>query len=68
MCAQHFWGFPLNHPAFFGIFTLPPGNFLGFLFYHPALLGIPTLPPAGRKKERFPTHQPLSKTKLSVQT
>jgi len=26
ICAQHLWGFPLYHPALFGISTLPPGT------------------------------------------
>jgi len=50
---------------------------LGFPFYRPVLLGISTLPPGTfgdshfttrwKKKHRFTTLQPSSKTKLSVQ-
>jgi len=42
MRAKHFWGFPLYHPALFGISILSPGT-----------MGIPTLPPAGWKKIAF---------------
>jgi len=42
-------------------------HFWGFPLYRLALLGIRTLSARWTKKGRFPTLQPLSKTKLSVQ-
>jgi len=64
ICVQHFLGFSLYHPALFGISTLsagtswdlPPGTFRDVHFTT-----------CWTEKGRFPTHQPLSKTKLSVQ-
>jgi len=54
--VQHFWGFPLYHPAFFGISTLPTGT-----------IRDPTLPPAGRKNDAFQRFNRYRKQKLSVQ-
>jgi len=56
MYAQHFWGFPFYRPALLWISTLPPGIIRASYF-----TGHRT------EKERFPTLQPLLKTKHSVQ-
>jgi len=54
--AKYSWGFPLYRLVFFGISTLPPGTFRDSHFTA-----------RWTEKRRFPTLQPSSETKLSVQ-